>query len=63
MSQGLLVLQRQFCRAQCKAKEEKADRRRGGKIILRSEKGWTLLAHLGQLKTGLGGKGYRYSRL
>ena len=40
-----------------KAKEKKVDRRRDGKIILRSGQGWTLLAQLGQLKTGLGGKG------
>ena len=38
-------------------KEEKVDRRRGEKIILRRGQGWTLLAQLGQLKTGLGGKG------
>ena len=36
MSQGLLAYQRRFCRAQCKEKEEKVDRRRGGKTILRS---------------------------
>ena len=35
---------------QCKEKEKKVDRRRGGKTILRSERGWTLLAQLGQLK-------------
>ena len=40
-----------------KGKEEKLERRSGGKTILRSGQGWTLLAHLGQLKTGLGGKG------
>ena len=28
--------------------------RRGGTIILRSGQGWTLLAQIGQLKTGLG---------
>ena len=38
-------------------KEEKVDKRRGGKIILRSGHGWTLLAQKRQLKTGLGGKG------
>ena len=56
MSQSLLVQQRQFCRAQCKEKEEKGDRRRGGKIILLSGQGWTLIAQQGQLKTELGGK-------
>ena len=40
-----------------RTKEEKGDRKRGGKIILRSRQGWTMLAHLGQLMTGLGGKG------
>ena len=33
-------------------KEEKVDRRRGGKTMLRTGQGWTL-----QLMTGLGGKG------
>ena len=47
---------RRFCRAQCKEKG-KVDRRRGSKTILRSGQGWTLLPQLGQLKTGLGGKG------
>ena len=37
-------------------KEEKVDRRRGGNIILISGQGWTLLAQLGQQKTGLGEK-------
>ena len=37
-------------------KEEKVDRRRGGKIILKGGQGWTLLTQQGQLKTGLGGK-------
>ena len=37
-------------------KEEKVDRRRGGKIILKDGQGWTLLAQQGQLKTGLCGK-------
>ena len=32
-------------------------KRREGKMTLRSGQGWTLLAQLGQLKTGLGGKG------
>ena len=31
-------------------------RRRGEQTILRSGQGWTVLAQLGQLKTGLGGK-------
>ena len=31
--------------------------RRGGKIIIRCGQGWTLLAQLGQRKTGLRGKG------
>ena len=39
-------------------KEEREHRRRGGKAILRSGQGWSLLAELGQLKTGLGGKGF-----
>ena len=38
-------------------KEERVDRRRGGKTILRSGQEWTLLAQLGQIKTGLGGMG------
>ena len=38
-------------------KRRKVDRRRGKKTILRSGQGWTLLVQLGQLKTGLGGKG------
>ena len=37
-------------------KGEKVDRRRGGKTILRSGQGRTLLPQLGLLKTGLGGK-------
>ena len=37
-------------------KEEKVDRRRGGKIILKGGQGWTLLAQQGQLMTVLGGK-------
>ena len=35
-------------------KKGTVDRRRGGKTILRSGQGWTLLPQLGQLKTGLG---------
>ena len=46
-----------FAGHSAKAKEEKVDRRRDGKIILRSGQGWTLLAQLRQFKTGLGGKG------
>ena len=38
-------------------KEEKVDRRRGGKMILKSRQGWTLLPQLGKLKTGQGGRG------
>ena len=38
-------------------KKKKEDRRRGGKTILRNGQGWTSLAQLGQLKTGLGGEG------
>ena len=38
-------------------KKENVHIRRGGKTILRSGQGWTLLAQLGQLKTGQGGKG------
>ena len=37
--------------------QEKVDRKRGGKTILKSGQGWTLLGQLGQQKTGLGGKG------
>ena len=44
-------------RAQCREKEGKVDRNRGGKTILKSGQGWTLLARLGPLKTRLGGKG------
>ena len=35
-----------------KGKRKKADRRRGGKTISKSDQEWTLLAQLGQLKTG-----------
>ena len=56
-------LAKKICRAQCRKKEEKVDRRRGGKIILRSGQGWTLLAQLGQLTTGLGGKGLQGSHM
>ena len=38
-------------------KEQKEDRRRGGKTILKSGQEWTLPAQLGQLKTRQGGKG------
>ena len=34
---------------------EEVDSRRGGKTILKTGQAWTLLAQLGQLKTGLGG--------
>ena len=37
-------------------KEEEIDRRRGGKTISKSRQGWTLLAQIGQLKTGQDGK-------
>ena len=37
-------------------KEKKVDRRKGNKTIL-NERGWILLAQLGQLKTGGCGKG------
>ena len=40
-----------------KTVEETVDRRKGGKTILRSGQGWTLLAQLGQLRAGQGGKG------
>ena len=33
------------------------NKKKDGKTILWSGKGWTLLTQLGQLKTGLGGKG------
>ena len=35
-------------------KKKKVDRKRGVKIILMYGQGWTLLAQLGQFKTGLG---------
>ena len=38
-------------------KKKEADRRRGGKTIPKSGQEWTLLAQLGQLKTGQDGKG------
>ena len=38
-------------------KEKEADRRRGRKTISKSGQEWTLLAQLGQLKTGQDGKG------
>ena len=38
-------------------KEQKEDRRRGRKTILKNGQEWTLPAQLGQLKTGQGGKG------
>ena len=38
------------------AKEKEADRRRGGKLILKGGQGWTSLAQQGQLKTGHGRK-------
>ena len=38
-------------------KKKNADRRGGGQTIISSGQGWALLAQLGQLKTGLGGKG------
>ena len=37
--------------------KKEADRRRGGKTILKSEQEWTLPAQLGRLKTGRNGKG------
>ena len=40
-----------------KEKEKEAGRRRGGKTISKSGQEWTLLAQLGQLKTGQDGKG------
>ena len=40
-----------------KDKEQKEDRRRGGKTILKNGQEWTLPAQLGQLKTEQGGKG------
>ena len=44
-------------------KEEKVDRRRGGKTISNSGQGWTLPAQLGWLKTGQGEKGWLQSHL
>ena len=40
-----------------KGKRKEADRRRGGKTILKSGQEWTLPAQLEQLKTGQDGKG------
>ena len=40
-----------------KEKEERAERRRGGKTILKSGQEWTLSAQLGLLKTGQEAKG------
>ena len=37
-------------------KEEEVDRRRWGKKKSKTGQGWTLRAHLGQLKTGQDGK-------
>ena len=42
---------------QCKDKEQKEDRGRGGKTILKKGQECTLPAQLGQMKTGQGGKG------
>ena len=44
-------------------KEEKVDRRRVGKTILKSGQGWTLTAQRGQLKTGQDGKALLRSHL
>ena len=38
-------------------KEEKTDRRRGGKTMLKGGQEWTLSAQLGQLNTGRNGNG------
>ncbi|MEW8542231.1 MAG: hypothetical protein AB2693_01745, partial [Candidatus Thiodiazotropha sp.] len=40
-----------------------SERRRGGRTILKSGQGWTLLGQQGQLRTGLGGKGLLSSHL
>ncbi|MEW8547783.1 MAG: hypothetical protein AB2693_30110 [Candidatus Thiodiazotropha sp.] len=40
-----------------KENEEEVDRRRGGKTILKSGQGWTLLAQQEQLRTRPSGKG------
>ena len=56
MSQGLLAQQRQFCRAQCKAKDETVGRKKRWE----DNEEWTEMAFASstrQLKTGLGGKG------
>ena len=39
-------------------RKKEADRRRGGKTILKSEQEWTLPAQLGQLKAGQGEGGW-----
>ena len=39
------------------------DRRIGWKTILRTEQGWILLVHLGQLMTGSGGKSFSLHHL
>ena len=46
-------LAKPILRGTVKEKEGKVDGRKCGKTILGSGQGWTLLAHLGQLKTGL----------
>ena len=40
-----------------KGKRKRADRRRDGKTVSKNGQEWTLPAQLGQLKTGLDGKG------
>ena len=44
-------------------KEEKVDRKRGGKTISKSGQGWTLPAQPGQLKAGQDEKGLLQSHL
>ena len=44
-------------------KEKEVDRRRDGKILLKTGQGWTLLAQLGQLRIGQDGKGLLLSHL
>ena len=50
-SQGLT---KTILQSRVQGTKEKTDKRRGGKTILKRGRGWTLLAELGQLKTGLG---------
>ena len=50
---SFLLLQRQFCRAQCKEIEEKGRQKKRWEDNIKEWTGMDLLAQLGQLKTGL----------